>query len=102
MRHWFASSHSTTEGELIMKLKNESASTVYFSHCNYRIGFWIERKVNDSWVDAGNIAILCQALYPSGRKTFPVGQVSRDTITLTETGTYRHGFSSWEREPANA
>lgn len=63
-------------------LKNNSHSTVYFIHCNYRIGFWIERKDNETWVDAGNVAILCLALYPGGRKEFPSGSASHDTISL--------------------
>jgi hypothetical protein len=84
---------SYSVGESIaIALKNNSRSTVYFGHCNYRIGFWIERKDNDTWVDAGNIAILCQALYPSGRKDFPSSSISHDTISLTQTGTYRLHF----------
>ena len=80
-------------GESIaVTLKNNSGSTVYFVHCNYRIGFWIERKDNNTWVDAGNIAILCQALYPSGRKEFPLRSISQDTISLTQRGTYRLRF----------
>ena len=70
-------------------LTNDSHSTAYVSHCNYRIGFWIERKASDTWVDAGNVAIVCLALYPSGRKNFAAGSLSQDTISLTQAGTYR-------------
>lgn len=84
---------SYSVGENIaVTLKNDSRSTVYVGHCNYRIGFWIERKDNNTWTDAGNVAILCQALYPSGKKDFVSGSVSHDTISLTEVGTYRLRF----------
>lgn len=84
---------SYSVGERIaVSLKNDSHSTVYFGHCNYRIGFWIERKENDTWVDAGNIAILCQALYPIGRKDFPSSSVYHDSIALRKIGSYRLRF----------
>ncbi|MER3525185.1 MAG: hypothetical protein C4326_14345 [Ignavibacteria bacterium] len=73
---------------IAMVLKNTSPSTVYFSHCNYRIGFWIQRKDNERWVDAGSFNILCLAIYPSGRTPFPPGSSAHDTISLSARGTY--------------
>lgn len=84
---------SYSVGEKIaVTLKNNSRSTVYVGHCNFRIGFWIERKESNTWVDAGNVAILCQALYLSGKKDFAAGAISEDTLSLTQVGTYRLRF----------
>jgi hypothetical protein len=85
------SSYSVGEN-IAVTLKNDSRSTVYVVHCNSWIGFYIERKESDTWVDAGNVAIICQALYPSGKKDFVSGSVSHDTISLTQAGTYRLRF----------
>jgi hypothetical protein len=49
---------------IIVTLKNETKWVAYFTHCNYDIGVYIERKDTASWVDAGNVAIVCLAIYP--------------------------------------
>jgi len=77
---------------IVVSLKNEMSSASYFGHCNYRIGFYIERKQNSAWNDAGNIAILCLAIYPSGTLSLSASQSYSDTIQEIQAGTYRLKF----------
>ena len=77
---------------IIVSIKNESQSASYFSHCNYRIGFYIEKKQNSNWTEIGNIAIVCLAIYPSGTTILGPFQSYTDTIDESQTGTYRLKF----------
>jgi len=81
-----------TNEKIVVSLKNEMSSASYFGHCNYRIGFYIERKQNSAWNDAGNIAILCLAIYPSGTLSLSASQSYSDTIQEIQAGTYRLKF----------
>ena len=84
-------SYSPSE-KINIQLHNGSTASIYLGHCNYRIGFWIERRINDTWVETGSVAVLCQALYPSGTTVLSTNALWRDTITITDPGIYRFRY----------
>ncbi len=49
---------------IIVVVKNDSKTKVDFSHCNYHIGFYIEKKDSNTCIDDSNIGIVYQAIYP--------------------------------------
>lgn len=76
--------------KIIVTIKNDTKSTVYFSHCDYRFAYYIEKKDSDSWLDNGNVGIICQAVYPDGRISLASMSSIKDTIIFSHsTGIYR-------------
>ena len=76
--------------QVIVTIKNQTKSTIYFSHCDYKIAYYIERKDSNSWIDNGNDGIICQAIYPIGRISLESMQTIEDTILFSRsTGTFR-------------
>jgi hypothetical protein len=81
-------------------LKNETRSSVYFTHNKNLIGFWrIERKIDNVWVEADRASIGYSSLYPKERKMLPPGETLRDSLTISQAGTYRMGFPfAWDEK----
>ena len=76
---------------VIVYIENETDSSAYFYHCNFDIGFYVEKKEDDSWVEAFSHAMLCPAFYLSGILELAPGET--DTTEITgwnwESGVYR-------------
>jgi len=72
-----------------ISLRNDSKSTAYFYHCDNRLGFFIEQKVNSTWSENGSVAEICLAIYPSGEKAMRPGMTNADTLMLADSGLYR-------------
>lgn len=70
-------------------LANNADYSPYLLHCNFRIGFYIEHMKDSEWTDAGNIAITCLALYPSGSLRLEPGNSVIDTFEISRPGLYR-------------
>jgi hypothetical protein len=85
---------------IIVTLKNETKRVAYFTHYNYDIGIYIERKDTASWVDEGNDAIVCLAIYLSGIIPLEPMQSKVDTILFYySTGTYRLKYLyGWQQD----
>ena len=73
-------------------LCNSTRSTAFFGHCAYRLGFYIEKKVNSTWVEKSSVAIVCLAIYPIGVRAVESRMSNGDTIVIGEAGTYRLRF----------
>jgi hypothetical protein len=90
--------NNSDETTVVITLRNESHSNVYLIHNNNLIGFWrIERKIDNAWVDADRATISYKSFYPNGKKLLAVGEILRDSIIITQAGTYRMGFPfAWD------
>lgn len=90
--------------QVVITMRNESHSTVYYTHKDDLIGFWrLERKVDSGWVDADRVAIKYTSFYPGGRKRLPPGDTLCDSIIITQHGTYRLGFPfAWDEDEMDA
>ena len=70
-------------------LKNETDRIIYLTHCGGQIGKYLERY-DSTWTEAGDIAIVCLAIYASGSVPFQPGQTIKDTIIFSNpSGKYR-------------
>ena len=86
-----------------ISLHNGSTLTAYFGHCDYRIGFCIEQKVNGSWSEKGSIALVCLAIYPVGVKAITPGTIITDWITIADSGIYRLKYPfGWRQSEMSA
>jgi len=84
-----------------ISLHNGTKSTAFFGHCNYRLGFYIEQKSNNNWLEKSNAAVLCLAIYPSGVKALESGQSNTDTIRINKVGLYRIKYQfGWQQSNA--
>jgi hypothetical protein len=72
---------------IIVLIYNNTNSTVYFSHCNFKLAYYIEKKDSNTWIEYGGID--CQAIYPSGRISLESMETIKDTIFFPYSGTYR-------------
>jgi hypothetical protein len=74
---------------IIVSIKNNTKSTIYFSHCNFKLAYYIEMKDSNSWIEYGSNGIICLAIYPSGRISLESLETIKDTIFFPYSGTYR-------------
>lgn len=80
-----------------IKIYNETDSAAYFVHCGFQIGFFIEGRQNEGWIDKGNVGILCLAIFQAGIRAIECGQSYSDIIAMHEAGTYRLKFPfAWQ------
>ena len=76
--------------KIIVSIKNDTKSTIYFSHCDYEIAYYVERKDSNTWIDNGNVGIICQSIYSSGKISLESMKFIKDTILFSRsTGIYR-------------
>ena len=66
---------------VIVYIENETNSTAYFYHCNFEIGFYVEKKEDHVWVQAFSHAIWCPAFYLNGIIELAPGE--KDTTEIT-------------------
>ena len=87
---------------VVITLRNESSSNVYFTQRSDYIGFWsLERKLGNAWVDVVRTTISYSSVYPDGRTMLRPGEVLRDSFLLAQAGTYRIGFPfAWDESEA--
>jgi len=87
--------------EITISLYNGTTSTAYFTHCNFRLGFHIERKAGDTWPERASVAVLCLAINPSGVTQVAPEGTNTDRITLAEPGIYRIKYRfGWQQTNA--
>ncbi len=77
---------------ILITLYNGTNTNAYFGHCDFRLGFFIEWKQNNTWTEKANVAIVCLAIFPVGAETLEPQQSYSDNISIREAGIYRLKF----------
>jgi len=84
---------------VVFTVRNWGPATAYAWHCNYRLGYGIQKQENGSWPTIGERYMICLAIYASGAQPIVVGQPYTDTLRLATSGTYRLEMGvGWDRE----
>lgn len=70
-------------------VQNWGDAVAYIWHCNYRLGFGIQKQENGSWSTFKDRNQACIAIYRNGAMPIPFGQPYIDTLSLHIPGDYR-------------
>ena len=83
-------SPNSDETKVVLTLTNASHSNIYLTHSENLVGFWrIQRRIDNSWVEADRGTINHRSVYPNDRKMLTPGDMLRDSLTMTQAGEYR-------------
>ncbi len=92
------SSYGTLE-KITFKVQNLSEPTAYMWHCNYRLGYGIDKAENGTWKTFKDRNMACAAIYMSGPMPMVAGRPYTDTLSLATAGLYRLVMDvGWDRD----
>jgi hypothetical protein len=75
--------------KITFTVQNLSEPTAYMWHCNYHLGYGIEKAENGIWKTFKDRKMACIAVYVNGAMPIQLGQPYIDTLSLLIPGDYR-------------
>ncbi len=86
-------------GTITFTVQNWSETTAYMWHCNFRLGYQIQKEDGGAWKSVGDRNMICLAIYLSGAEPIVAGHPYTDTLSLSSPGLYRIEMNvGWDRE----
>lgn len=73
---------------VVFDVENQGDDVVGLPHCDHRIAMALDRRAGGQWIEAYRRS-FCIAVLPSGVVSLRPGEVHRDSVPVTQPGTYR-------------